>query len=128
MIAYLTTLAATVSVLLFILSIPIAQSAIGQALRRWAVGLMLAALFASFIVEFVRCAALGTWQVFRANPGEGILVLLIVSGIAYVALRIRRGPAPKTTGRVSAKQPFTQRRRDDDVWSRLRETLVRDDE
>lgn len=128
MIAYLATLAATIACLLFIVSIPIARTEFGQTLRKGAVGLMLGAVFASFIVDFLRSAVRGAWQAFLASPIEGILTMAVISVIAYVVLRLRRGPAAKPPSRIAMKQPYVHRRRNDDVISILREELGHDDE
>src|SRR4051794_15921007 len=107
------------SVALFVLSLPIRQTGIGAALRRWAGVCFVAALLPSFIVGLLFPGAHAS---FTEHPIGTVVALLLVVGVAYAVYVIRKwvhdDPANKQT-RLTEKTPIERSRRQQDLFAFL---------
>lgn len=129
MIAWLISRLIALAILLFVASLPVARTAAGALLRRWAGFCFIAAIAPSVFFGIAQDVAPTTGG--SANPVlgaiAGVFLLLLLSAGAYVALMLRRrlrNPGPR---RLEMKQPFNAQRRQDDFLTMLRDQLERDD-
>jgi hypothetical protein len=112
--------------LLFVLSLPIAKTALGAALRRWAYFAFLAAFMPSLLYGILRESEFfrGPWTIGRI--AEELLTILIVAAIAYVVLAFRKrtaAGAKKQPKRIITKQPVDPPGRQPDFLHMLRDQL-----
>lgn len=111
--------------LLWVLSLPIAKTTLGAALRRWGCFAFLAAFAPSLFYGILRESPFfrGPWTIGRV-AGE-VLTVLTVAAIAYAVLAIRKraGVDAKKPKRVLTKQPVDPPGHQPDFLNMLRDQL-----
>lgn len=113
---------------LFALSIPIAKTQLASSLRRWAAFSFLLALLPSACFGLFREAARSRLPLTPSRVAEELLTLLIVAGVAYMALAIRKylKQGPEKQRRIAMKQPVEPPGARPDILGILREQLRTD--
>lgn len=124
-IAFLITRVLALGCIALVVSLPLRQTKMGTMLRRVAAAAFALAFAPSVFIGIAREVAPGLphWL----EPIVIIIGFMAVSIAAYLVWRIRKGPTISPR-RIQTMQPYTYRRREDDIFAALREELSERDD
>jgi|GEM_PF-3304636 len=127
LIVLLVNLAILIAMSCFALSIPFGATPTGKTLRARGLGILLAMALLAFLIQLIVAyvAAIGHWSLH--HPFTTVITVIVVSTIAYFARQLRHPPEQRPR-RVATMQPYTHRRRDEDILSAIRDQLREGDD